>query len=181
MFHNNSNVGSNDVGYVEAGNRKNKGGSIGGKYNAGQGNKQPYQRNFTTQVKFTYQKKVPKDNISNAGQNEKNSRLHRNNNSGSSIHEKAWKISKENVDELKRSANKYAVLSGEDNEELEMDPYRKNRLVVDEFVKKKLQPSKGEVMSDEGDVLENLNQAVNSIIADEVLVSGGGDLSVYGF
>nr|GEZ15784.1 hypothetical protein [Tanacetum cinerariifolium] len=103
------------------------------------------------------------------------------------------------------SANKYAVLSGEDNEELEMDPYIKNRLVVDEFVKKKLQPSvsetkewtedmikyfkeawedmkkKGEVMSDEGDVLEDLNQAVNSIIADEVLVSGGGDLSVYGF
>ncbi|GJX19091.1 hypothetical protein Tco_0221768 [Tanacetum coccineum] len=109
--------------------------------------------------------------------------------------EKVWNIRKSNVEELKRSANKYDVLSEvnvenarKSNEELMID----RRLIVDEFVKKKLQPSISDTKdwsydminyfkytweamerrmnekSDEEVVMENTD-VVQSIIANEVI------------
>ncbi|GJW86811.1 hypothetical protein Tco_0162151 [Tanacetum coccineum] len=60
---------------------------------------------------------------------------------------KLWKVGKDNMEELKRSANKYFVLAEvneennrKNNDEIMID----KRLIVDEFVKKKQQPSVSE-------------------------------------
>ncbi|GJU50313.1 hypothetical protein Tco_1219868, partial [Tanacetum coccineum] len=113
-------------------------------------------------------------------------------------HEKRWKISKENVVELKRSGNKFAVLFEVENVDEGVDPFIDKRLIVDEFIKKKLQPScietkdwtykminyfkyaweamerNEKVLSDEDDVYENMNPALNNIIADVVLGNDNG-------
>nr|GEX42686.1 RNA-directed DNA polymerase, eukaryota, reverse transcriptase zinc-binding domain protein [Tanacetum cinerariifolium] len=106
--------------------------------------------------------------------------------------DKRWKVNKENVEELKKSANKYALLSEEENKEERVDLFIDKRLIVDEFIKKKLQPlcietkewtydkikyfkyaweameRKDNVSSVEEDMYENTNQVVNYIIVDEV-------------
>ncbi|GKC32728.1 RNA-directed DNA polymerase, eukaryota, reverse transcriptase zinc-binding domain protein [Tanacetum coccineum] len=109
--------------------------------------------------------------------------------------EKVWNIGKSNVEELKRSANKYVVLSevnkensSKTSDEIMID----RRLIVDEFVTKKLQASisdtkdwsydminyfKMNVESDEEDVMENVDDVVQSIIADEV-DGNGSDIGI---
>nr|GEY81112.1 hypothetical protein [Tanacetum cinerariifolium] len=74
--------------------------------------------------------------------------------------EKSWKISNENIEELKKSANKYNVLAKVGNMEDEEDPCLDKR--------------NKNVMCDDEDVFENINQVVNDIIADEILGSGSG-------
>ncbi|GKG46030.1 hypothetical protein Tco_0498476, partial [Tanacetum coccineum] len=88
----------------------------------------------------------------------------------------------------------------EENEGKEVDPFIDNRLIIDEFIKKKLQPSCNETkgwkydminyfkyawesmerkekeFSDDEDALENINQAVN--VADEVLGSNSYGINV---
>ncbi|GJV02633.1 RNA-directed DNA polymerase, eukaryota, reverse transcriptase zinc-binding domain protein [Tanacetum coccineum] len=86
--------------------------------------------------------------------------------------EKGWKVSKENIEELKKSANKFAVLSEDENVGEGEDPFINKRLIVDEFVRKKNDSS------DEEDVYVNMNQAVNDLIADEVLVKDVGGIKV---
>nr|GEW71594.1 ATPase, F1/V1/A1 complex, alpha/beta subunit, zinc knuckle CX2CX4HX4C [Tanacetum cinerariifolium] len=58
--------------------------------------------------------------------------------------EKVWNIGKSNVEELNRSVNKYVVLPevNEENSSKTIDEIMiDSRLIMDEFVKKKLQPS----------------------------------------
>nr|GFA03365.1 hypothetical protein [Tanacetum cinerariifolium] len=53
---------------------------------------------------------------------------------------KVWNVGKDNVEELRKSANKYDVLS-EDEDHIEEDPFIHKRLIVDKFIKKKIQPT----------------------------------------
>ncbi|GJU75145.1 hypothetical protein Tco_1272215 [Tanacetum coccineum] len=53
---------------------------------------------------------------------------------------KVWNVGKDNIEELRKSASKYAVLSDEENN-IEVYPFLDKRLIVDEFIKKKLQPT----------------------------------------
>nr|GEU49747.1 hypothetical protein [Tanacetum cinerariifolium] len=102
---------------------------------------------------------------------------------------------KGNVDELRKSANKYAVLSKEEDH-IEEDPFIDKRLKVDGFIKKKIQPTceetknwnydmityfkyqweamerKDKEDSEEEDVYEIDDQATKSFIADEVMGIG---------
>ncbi|GJW66696.1 hypothetical protein Tco_0121120, partial [Tanacetum coccineum] len=87
--------------------------------------------------------------------------------------EKVWNIGRSNVNELRRSANKYVVLSKDNDESVEKQREEimiDKRLIMDEFVKKKLRENEN---SDEEDVCENAESAVQSVITDEV--SGKGD------
>ncbi|GJY95061.1 RNA-directed DNA polymerase, eukaryota, reverse transcriptase zinc-binding domain protein [Tanacetum coccineum] len=155
---NTSNMGGNREGFVEVKNRKNRFGNYGGMNNGVQGNKQNYQRNNQTQVKFAFQQKMPNTNPSNVEQN---------------------------VNRIEPKNQSSNVLSEEDNEGLEVDPFIDSKLIVDEFVKKKQQPSCNETkgwtydmincfkyawesmerkekeFSDDEDALENINQAVH--------------------
>ncbi|GJY81540.1 RNA-directed DNA polymerase, eukaryota, reverse transcriptase zinc-binding domain protein [Tanacetum coccineum] len=114
---------------------------------------------------------------------------------------RSWRISKENVEELKRSANKYSVLAEESNFDEGVDPFLDKRLIVDEFIKKNLQPfimdtkhwsydminyfkyaweameRKDYEVSDEEDVYENVNQVVYNVIADVVMGSMDGSFN----
>nr|GEV45082.1 hypothetical protein [Tanacetum cinerariifolium] len=78
---------------------------------------------------------------------------------------KAWKISKENENELKRSANKYVVLSNEDN-----GSNGSNR--DDEFADKRLAMERKDALNDEDideeDVYENQNGTIHDITANDV-------------
>ncbi|GKA27785.1 RNA-directed DNA polymerase, eukaryota, reverse transcriptase zinc-binding domain protein [Tanacetum coccineum] len=77
-------------------------------------------------------------------------------------------VTKENVNEIRKSANKYAVLF-EDNDSRLDDPCFDKRLIWQAM-------EKGEKeMSDEEDVFENHNQAVNSLIADDIEGNAGGE------
>ncbi|GJZ74268.1 RNA-directed DNA polymerase, eukaryota, reverse transcriptase zinc-binding domain protein [Tanacetum coccineum] len=81
--------------------------------------------------------------------------------------DKIWKVTKENVNGIRKNANKYAVLS-EDNDSRLDDPCFDKRLIWQAM-------EKGEKeMSDEEDVFENHNQAVNSLIADDIEGNAGG-------
>ncbi|GJV35563.1 RNA-directed DNA polymerase, eukaryota, reverse transcriptase zinc-binding domain protein [Tanacetum coccineum] len=95
---------------------------------------------------------------------------------------KVRNVGQDNVKELRKSANKYVVLSDDENI-IEVDPFIDKRLIVDEFIKKKLQPTCEETKDwnndminyfkyqweamemqdkeniDEGDVFENEDQA----------------------
>ncbi|GJU75283.1 RNA-directed DNA polymerase, eukaryota, reverse transcriptase zinc-binding domain protein [Tanacetum coccineum] len=141
-------------------------------------------------VKFAYQPKVyvPKvqDNVSHD----------KSNNESTTESPKIWKVSKENVNEIRKSANKYAALADENIEECQADPFIDKRLIVDEFIKKKIQPNCVETKdwtydmiqylkyqwkamekmenadSKEDDVFDSRNQAVNNLIVDEVVVNG---------
>ncbi|GKA65320.1 RNA-directed DNA polymerase, eukaryota, reverse transcriptase zinc-binding domain protein [Tanacetum coccineum] len=119
--------------------------------------------------------------------------------------EKGWKVSKKNIEELKKSANKFVVLSEDENVGEGEDPFIDKRLIVDEFVRKKVQPSCSETkdwthdmiqyskyaweamerkendLSDEEDVYVNMNQVVNDLIADEILVKDVGGIKIKKF
>nr|GEZ82496.1 zinc knuckle CX2CX4HX4C [Tanacetum cinerariifolium] len=106
-----------------------------------------------------------------------------------------WNMGKDNVEKLKKSANKYVVLLENDNH-IAKDPFIDKRLIVDKFIKKKIQPNCNETKdwtydmiqyfkyqwkaievieeedSEEEDVFDSHNQAVNSLIIDEVVVNG---------
>ncbi|GJY27216.1 hypothetical protein Tco_0401942 [Tanacetum coccineum] len=70
--------------------------------------------------------------------------------------EKVWKVSKENVNELKKSANKYAVLSNEKNVTNREDEFAdKKRTKAIERMKKMENEN-----SEEEDVYVNPNEAV---------------------
>ena len=64
--------------------------------------------------------------------------------------EKVWKVSSENLEELKKSANKYAVLA-------------------EDGIKEKDVEKNGNTPNEEEDVYENRNEAVKSVIANEVI------------
>ncbi|GJU75148.1 hypothetical protein Tco_1272218 [Tanacetum coccineum] len=118
---------------------------------------------------------------------------------------KVWNVGKDNIEELRKSASKYAVLLDEENN-IEVDPFLDKRLIVDEFIKKKLQPTCEETRdwnydminyfkiqweeidrqdlecSDDDDVFEMNDQATQSFIADKILgkasgVAGGDNAS----
>ncbi|GJT74636.1 RNA-directed DNA polymerase, eukaryota, reverse transcriptase zinc-binding domain protein [Tanacetum coccineum] len=80
--------------------------------------------------------------------------------------DKIWKVTKENVNEIRKSANKYVVLS-EDNDSRFDDPCFDKRWQAME--------RGGMEMSDEEDVFENYNQAVKSLIADDIEGNVGGE------
>ncbi|GJZ75843.1 RNA-directed DNA polymerase, eukaryota, reverse transcriptase zinc-binding domain protein [Tanacetum coccineum] len=117
-------------------------------------------------------------------------------NVGKSNSEKAWKISKENAKKLKKSANKYVVLFNDENGSNAEEEFVDKILIVDEFIRKNLQPTcsesknwtydmmeyfkyqwvaiegkarTGEVDSDDEDVMVNQNAYIQNIIANEVL------------
>ncbi|GKB28957.1 RNA-directed DNA polymerase, eukaryota, reverse transcriptase zinc-binding domain protein [Tanacetum coccineum] len=107
-------------------------------------------------------------------------------------------VGKENVKELRKSANKYVVLSEEENHN-DKDPFIDKRLIVDEFIKKKLQPACEEIknwsydminyfkykweaierkdveMSDDEDVYDIDDQATQSFTANEIVGNGSGE------
>ncbi|GJX97085.1 RNA-directed DNA polymerase, eukaryota, reverse transcriptase zinc-binding domain protein [Tanacetum coccineum] len=185
-------------GFVEVRNKRNFRGQrdVGNK--GIQGNNQAYRKEVGTKndnIKFAYKPKIPdpkpvmKENVTHVKSNIVNIDM-----TPSNVEKR--KVSKENVNELKKSANKYVVLSDEENEDCNVDPFIDKRLIVDEFIKKKIQPNcietkdwtydmiqyfkyQWEAMermekedSEEDDVFESHNQGVNSLIADEVLVNG---------
>ncbi|GJW00473.1 RNA-directed DNA polymerase, eukaryota, reverse transcriptase zinc-binding domain protein [Tanacetum coccineum] len=120
------------------------------------------------------------------------------NNSGTSKVKK-WNIGNSNMTELRKSANKYAVLSDEsdDPDEGNGDAMIDKRLIVDEFIKKKKQPtaeeskewtydminyfkyawkaieSREEDSSEEENVYENVDPAIKTVIADEIIRDRG--------
>ncbi|GKB79260.1 hypothetical protein Tco_0946155, partial [Tanacetum coccineum] len=80
-----------------------------------------------------------------------------------SKHEKIWNVGKENVTEIRKSANKYDVLVDKDNDDCNMDPFIDKRLIWAAIERMENENS------DEDDVFESQNQAVNSLIIDEVV------------
>nr|GEV56184.1 hypothetical protein [Tanacetum cinerariifolium] len=104
---------------------------------------------------------------------------------------------KQQTAELRNSANKYAILS-EEEDHIKVDPFIDKRLLVDEFIKKKLQPNCEETKnwtynmityfkyqweamerkekegSDEEYVFKNEDQATQSFMAYEILGNGCG-------
>ncbi|GKA61125.1 RNA-directed DNA polymerase, eukaryota, reverse transcriptase zinc-binding domain protein [Tanacetum coccineum] len=119
--------------------------------------------------------------------------------------EKIWNIGSSNVNELNKNASKYVVLS-EDNDERNKDSREimiDKRLIVDEFIKNKTQPSifdtkdwsfdminyfkyawkamerRNEDDSEEEDVYENTKPFIQSIIADEVIGKGNGSRKTF--
>ncbi|GKB28742.1 hypothetical protein Tco_0868143 [Tanacetum coccineum] len=167
-----------------------------GRFNHGnQGNNVPARREQAqVNVKYAYQPKNQgsKQNVNNGKNNTdpETSKV-------GSVTGKAWKISKENVNELKGSVNKYVVLSDDENgcsvNEKGVE-FADKRLIVDEFIKRKLTATEtkdwsydmlnyfkyqweamerkeamGEVDSDEEDVYVNQNGAIHDITANEVL------------
>ncbi|GJX29875.1 RNA-directed DNA polymerase, eukaryota, reverse transcriptase zinc-binding domain protein [Tanacetum coccineum] len=189
----NTGGGINDE-FMEVRNRKNRSWNNGGAY-VQYGVKQMPYRNNVTQSKYVVKPKVP--NPTEVSTSKINNSDPKSN--GSKNPRKSWKISKENVEELKRSANKFSVLTEEDRHDEEVDIIIDKRLIVDEFIKKKLQPSVNETkdwdydminyfkysweamekneneLSDDEDVNDSMNQAVNHIIADEVLGNVEGE------
>ncbi|GJS09807.1 RNA-directed DNA polymerase, eukaryota, reverse transcriptase zinc-binding domain protein [Tanacetum coccineum] len=197
----NGNKQNNQVdkeGFVEVRSRKNIGGQRDMGNRGATGAKQNFRQNMgprNNNVKFTYKPIVPE----NAEKN--NEPVHQEKKGGEQSPtrpKKIWNVGKENVYEIRKSANKYAVLTDRDNDESQVDPFLDKRRIVDEFIKKKIQPSCVETKdwnydmiqyfkykwaakermenenSDDEDVFENHNQAVNSLIADEVLGNGDG-------
>ncbi|GJR17132.1 RNA-directed DNA polymerase, eukaryota, reverse transcriptase zinc-binding domain protein [Tanacetum coccineum] len=74
---------------------------------------------------------------------------------------KAWNVGKENVKELRKSANKYVVLSEEENHN-DKDPFIDKRLI--EAIERK-----DVKMSDEEDVYDIDDQATQSFTANEIV------------
>ncbi|GJS52904.1 RNA-directed DNA polymerase, eukaryota, reverse transcriptase zinc-binding domain protein [Tanacetum coccineum] len=120
-------------------------------------------------------------------------------NNGGTSKVKKWNIGKSNMSELRKSANKYAVLSDEsdDHNESNRDTMIDKRLIMDEFIKKKKQPSaeeskkwtcdminyfkcawkaielREEDNSEEEDVYENDDPAIKNVIANEIIGDRG--------
>ncbi|GJX57974.1 hypothetical protein Tco_0289364 [Tanacetum coccineum] len=158
-----------------------------------QWNNAPFRKDQAfTNVRYTYKKK--NQETKQTMDAEKDKSKFKNSKAGANAG-KAWKISKENANELKRSANKYAVLSEKDNGSNMEDEFADKRLIVDEFIKKKLQLTTTETKdwnydmlnyfkyqwmamerkdelnekdSDEDDVYENQNGTINDITTNEL-------------
>ncbi|GKE38383.1 RNA-directed DNA polymerase, eukaryota, reverse transcriptase zinc-binding domain protein [Tanacetum coccineum] len=174
------NIGASKEGFVEVTNIKNSYRRVWNKEH--QGNKhQPIG------VKVAYKPKEAADK-SKEGTQERTK--HQETRAEVNKSPKVWNVGKDNIEELRKSASKYAVLSDEDNN-IEVDPFLDKRLIVDEFIKKKLQPTCEETRdwnydminyfkiqweeierqdlecSDDDDVFEMNDQATHSFIADK--------------
>ncbi|GJS68035.1 RNA-directed DNA polymerase, eukaryota, reverse transcriptase zinc-binding domain protein [Tanacetum coccineum] len=157
--------GNDSEGFVEVRNGKNRMTNQGRFNHGNQGNNVPARREQAqVNVKYAYQPKNQgsKQNVNNG----KNNTSPETSKTGS-VTGKAWKINKENVNEIKRSANKYATLSNDENGLVAME--RKEAM--------------GEVDSDEEDVYVNQSGAIHDIIANERIVDGNawvliGDFNV---
>ncbi|GJY12248.1 RNA-directed DNA polymerase, eukaryota, reverse transcriptase zinc-binding domain protein [Tanacetum coccineum] len=162
-------------GFVEVRNRKDKNGVKGGKNPGFQKYKQGFRDNVVNnQVRYTYKPKVPHPKRVEAQQNDSNNNVHKQNQTDPSPKgQKSWKISNENVEALRESANKYVVLAEEGNKEDEDDPNIDKRLIWEAIKRNE------KVMSDEEDVYDSLNQAVNNVIADEILGNGSEELKKF--
>ncbi|GJR91349.1 RNA-directed DNA polymerase, eukaryota, reverse transcriptase zinc-binding domain protein [Tanacetum coccineum] len=112
----------------------------------------------------------------------------------SSPKQNMWRIDKGNMESLKRSANKFAVLQDNDNETIWNDPSFDKRLIVDILLKRKQQPTlndtkkctydmincfkhqwealkrNGNDSDDEEDVIEVNDMAISNLVADEINV-----------
>nr|GEW55108.1 RNA-directed DNA polymerase, eukaryota, reverse transcriptase zinc-binding domain protein [Tanacetum cinerariifolium] len=190
-------------GFQEVRNRRDKYVDNIGSY---AGNKNGYQRSWNASKvetsKFMFRPKmtnIPGDKEKQNGKEQlnydENPQEKNDLNKDAPSWEKSWNIGSSKMGELRRSANKYVVLS-EDNtgnvEKHQEDPMDDKRLVVDEYVKKKLQPTATETKnwsddmikyfkysweamkrresenSKEEDVCENTDLAVVFRIEDEV-------------
>ncbi|GJU59230.1 RNA-directed DNA polymerase, eukaryota, reverse transcriptase zinc-binding domain protein [Tanacetum coccineum] len=186
--------GNNNEEFVEVKNRKNKWRNNDNFNKRVQGNNIPARRdNVTANVKYAFKLKEPvhKPVETPAKENPKSGGTASNRKIRS---DKAWRISNENDKELIKSANKYAVLSDDENGSNGEEEFTYKRLIVDEFIRKKLQPTctetknwtydmvnyfkyqweamerkakNGEVDSDDEDVYENKNEAIQNIIPNE--------------
>ncbi|GJY52454.1 hypothetical protein Tco_0443301 [Tanacetum coccineum] len=124
------NIGASKEGFVEVTNIKNSYRRVWNKEH--QGNKhQPIG------VKVAYKPKEAADK-SKEGTQERTK--HQETRAEVNKSPKVWNVGKDNIEELRKSASKYAVLSDEENN-IEVYPFLDKRLIVDEFIKKKLQPT----------------------------------------
>ncbi|GKC50244.1 RNA-directed DNA polymerase, eukaryota, reverse transcriptase zinc-binding domain protein, partial [Tanacetum coccineum] len=131
------------------------------------GNNIPARRdNVTTNVKYAFKPKepVPKPIVTPAKENPKSGGT---TSKGKIRSDKAWRISNENAKELRKSANKCAVLSDDENGSNGEEDFADKRLILDEFIRKKLQPT----YSDDEDVYKNKNEVIQNIIANELQTS----------
>ncbi|GJW12093.1 RNA-directed DNA polymerase, eukaryota, reverse transcriptase zinc-binding domain protein [Tanacetum coccineum] len=210
----------NNEGFVEVRNRNNMHGRKVGMNNGLQGNKKDYKGNvMNIQQKYVVKQKVS-DPISKDGDKSNgNSNKDQGNADGSSNGversadlntkkkmdnfesisppslEKIWNVGPKKIVEMRRSANKYAILSEENNNvEFDGNVCKDDRLIVDRYIlgKAKLPPeelikwtydmklyyiyrweavNREYARSDEEDILEEC-LAANSLVADEI---GGGD------
>nr|GEZ38276.1 hypothetical protein [Tanacetum cinerariifolium] len=134
-----TNIGASQEGFVEVKNTKNNNKKVW--------NKDPQQPNG---VKVAYRPKEAnekplKDKQNRTKQTEGRPRVNKDPN--------VWNVGQDNVAELRKSANGYAVLSDDENN-TEVDHFNDKRLIVDEFIKKKIQPT---------------YQATQSFIANEIV------------
>ncbi|GJX66899.1 RNA-directed DNA polymerase, eukaryota, reverse transcriptase zinc-binding domain protein [Tanacetum coccineum] len=197
MVNDDSNNGTWKNGFTEVNRRKNFIKNFGGPSTS---NVQYNQRKVTT--KYVVKNK---SNMNNEGDKENKGKEKRdkvNNEERQEIRtnerppslEKIWRVDADMVNKLKRSANKYAVLTTED-EEFENICYD-DRITVDRFILKKQKPKEEEMANwtydmkqylkyrweavnrgddesdDENEVLEVNDPAVSSLIAEEIQ---GGD------
>ena len=68
----------------------------------------------------------------------------RDNNVGTSSGRKAWNLKEKEAEEMRKTANKYSVLSSlpdDDDQEIRI---LKDRIIVDQYLNKKLQPTPSE-------------------------------------
>ncbi|GJX46348.1 RNA-directed DNA polymerase, eukaryota, reverse transcriptase zinc-binding domain protein [Tanacetum coccineum] len=155
--------GNNNEEFVEVKNRRNKWRNNNNFNKRVQGNNIPARRdNVTANVKYAFKPKEPvhKPVETPAKENPKSGGTASNRKIRS---DKAWRISNENDKELSKSANKYAVLSDDENGSNGEEEFTYKRLIVEEFIRKKLQPT----YSDDEDVYENKNEAIQNIIPNE--------------
>ncbi|GJX40071.1 hypothetical protein Tco_0255061 [Tanacetum coccineum] len=152
-------------------NRKNFNNNKRMRNNDLQGNKQQQQG-----VKFAFKPKVPKANpvINKQKRNEQTE-----GSIGINTTPKIWNVGQDRVKELRKSANKYVVLSDDENKLQPTCDENKdwNYDMINYFKYQWEAMARQEKDNcDEEDVYENDNQAVNSFIADEILGDeyGGG-------
>ncbi|GKA70908.1 RNA-directed DNA polymerase, eukaryota, reverse transcriptase zinc-binding domain protein [Tanacetum coccineum] len=180
-------------GFVEVKNRKKNNGNVARMNNGTQGNKQSYKVNMMNiQQRYVVKQKALE-------QKSKEGRIRviltRGNQVLKAMEIKGWNIGSKNIMEMRKNANKYAVLSEEvDDEELGDNVCQDDRLIVDRYILMKSKPPPEEMMkwtydmklyfkyrwdavnrenenSDEEDIIEEVN-AIKDFVADEI---GGGD------
>nr|GEX48568.1 hypothetical protein [Tanacetum cinerariifolium] len=195
MVNDDNNNGTWKNGFTEVNRRKNFIKNFGGPSTS---NVQYNQRKVTT--KYVVKNKSNMNNEGDKGNEGKEKRDKVNNEERLEIRtnerptslEKIWRVDADTVNKLKRSANKYAVLTTED-EEFENICYD-DRITVDRFILKKQKPKEEEMANwtydmkqylkyrweavnrgddesdDENEVLEVNDPAISSLIAEEIQV-----------
>nr|GEV87288.1 hypothetical protein [Tanacetum cinerariifolium] len=144
---------ANKDGFMEVRNKKNNGGKkVDGNYGM-QGNDQVVKNDFgnNVNVKYTYKPKAPDSKPIAEPEKPVKSPIKTMN---TPTVEKVWKVSSDNMNKLKKSANKYAVLSDDD------------MISAMRILWEAIERMENE-RSDVEDVFESQNQAVNILIADE--------------